>query len=129
MILVMAIVMLIQTFMISNGEYSIEYSGNTLWVVLGINIYLVIYAINGWAHYKAWNSPLLTADRGLAFSACLLSLYSLFIAIIDRYKMLENHTYLTNGVLGYIVMGGLLVISVYMIIHGSMKYAEIPKDT
>jgi hypothetical protein len=124
-LLFMMVSLLVVAAQIINNHQSASYPGPMLYAAALFSFYLMSSAIGGLRKYSRYRSPLLSACKMISIAAALLGIYSLQTAILGRYfthkpDFIEQMNMATGTVI-FIVM---IILSVYMIIHGGKKLVE-----
>ena len=123
-LLFMTISLLVIAILVINEHQSMEYPGILIYVAAVFSLSLLVSAITGLRKFSKYQSPLLSACKLISVAAAMLGVFSLQTAVLGRYcsdTALTTRLNMASGIILFIIM---LIMSIYMIVHGGRKLVE-----
>jgi len=110
--------------MIHRGK-GVQYSGVLIYAAATYTFFLMTKAIIHIVRFRKYNSPVLSAVKGIGLAKALVSMFSLQIAMFAAFGSGEEFELLMNNISGIFVCLTIFSMALYMIIRSSKKIKRL----
>lgn len=115
---------------------SFEYTGNMIYAMAFYTFYITALSIVNVIKYRRYNSPVMSAAKGVNLAAALVSMLALETAMLARFSTAENtdhFRHMMTGFTGGAVCMGVIAAGVYMAVNAgrnirNLKSGEDDRD-
>ena len=107
---------------------SFEYTGNMIYAMAFYTFYITALSIVNVIKYRRYNSPVMSAAKGVNLAAALVSMLALETAMLARFSTAENtdhFRHMMTGFTGGAVCMGVIAAGVYMAVNASKNIRKL----
>lgn len=107
-----------------------SYAGYLIYIMAMYAFYNIIYAIVSIIKYRKAGSPVISASKVISFSAALISILSLEMAMLNSFDTTGNLKFRNRmiGTTGFAICAIFIATSCYMIIHANRQLKKERQD-
>lgn len=111
-------------YMIHDGKVTV-YPGHIIYAAAGYTFYNFINAIMNIVKYRKLNNPIYSANKIIALATAFVSVFSLQTAMFAVFGKSAMQQRQMNILTGFVVFAIIIIMAVFMIIHGKHSIKEI----
>lgn len=111
-------------YMIHDGKVTV-YPGHIIYAAAGYTFYNFITAIVNIIKYRKLNNPIYSANKIIALATAFVSVFSLQTAMFAAFGKSSFQERQMNILTGFVVFAIIIIMAVFMIIHGKHSMKQI----